>query len=112
MRATIKNTSPALQGVHTADEGLVWIEPGSQRTLTIHEDHVERTKRSKLLKVVEKTDHDGDGAMGGSVPTTSPKPFDDMTDDELRAFITDRDGSAPHHATGRAKLLAKARGED
>jgi hypothetical protein len=33
-----------------------------------------------------------------------------MSDDELRAFIAQRDGKAPHHLTGRAKLIALAGG--
>lgn len=37
--------------------------------------------------------------------------FDAMSDDELRAYIETRDGTAPHHAMGRNKLLATARGE-
>lgn len=112
MRATIKNTSRANQGVHTT-EGLIFIEPGHQRTVTIHPDHVERTQRSALLSVTVKDplDHDGDGQAGGSVAATSDKPFDEMTDDELREFITTRDGKAPNARAGRATLLAKARGE-
>lgn len=52
MKAKITNTSQATQGVHT-DEGLAFLEPGETRTLTIHKDHVDRTKASKLLKVEE-----------------------------------------------------------
>lgn len=37
--------------------------------------------------------------------------FEAMDDDALRAYITDRDGKAPHHMLGRPKLLAQARGE-
>lgn len=41
----------------------------------------------------------------------APDQFEGMDDDELRAFITDRDGEAPHHRLGREKLLLKARGQ-
>jgi hypothetical protein len=34
---------------------------------------------------------------------------DAMTDDELRAFITKRDGKAPHHRLGHDNLLALAK---
>lgn len=34
-----------------------------------------------------------------------------MTEAELRAFLTKRDGKAPHHKIGPAKLLAMAKGE-
>lgn len=56
-------------------------------------------------------DHDDKEGAGGSVSETSDKPFDDMSDDELRAFIKDRDGVLPHPNTSRVKLLAKARKE-
>lgn len=42
--------------------------------------------------------------QGGQEPD-----FEGMNDEELRAFITDRDGRAPHPNTGREKLLTKAR---
>lgn len=38
--------------------------------------------------------------------------FDGMDDDKLRAFITERDGEAPHHMRKRDWLLATARGQD
>lgn len=56
-------------------------------------------------------DHDGKDGAGGSVAATSDKPFDDMTDEELRDFIKLRDGALPHPNTSRPKLLAKARKE-
>lgn len=118
MRATIKNNSKALQGVYS-DEGLVFIEPGHQRTLTIGSDYIEATKRLPFLKIDEKDplDHDGDGKKGGVVdptPLTDAEKLelvDAMTDEELRQFIMDRDGKAPHPNAKRDTLLAKARGE-
>lgn len=62
-------------------------------------------------------DHDGDGRPGGvanSAPLTADEKIellDAMTDEELRDFIKEQTGKAPHHKLGRAKLLAKARGE-
>lgn len=35
--------------------------------------------------------------------------FDGLTDDELKAFLKERDGRTPHPNTGREKLLAQAR---
>ncbi len=123
MRATIINNSKANQGVYSVD-GLVFIEPGRQRTLTIADDHVVATKRlpflsieEKLEKVADPLDHDGDGKKGGVVdptPLTDEEKIellDAMTDDELRTFLTDRDGKAPHPNAKRETLLAKARGE-
>lgn len=49
-------------------------------------------------------------AGGGMEVAPGPDDFDKMEDDALRAFITERDGKAPHPNTGREKLLAKARG--
>ncbi len=56
-------------------------------------------------------DHDQTEGAGGSVAVTSEKPFDEMTDDDLRMFIAARDGKPPHHMLGRTKLLALARKE-
>lgn len=36
------------------------------------------------------------------------KDIDDCTDDELRAYIEKQTGEAPHHRTGREKLLSQA----
>ncbi len=44
-------------------------------------------------------------------PPPPPVDFDAMSDEALREFIKARDGAAPHHATGRAKLLTIARQE-
>ncbi len=43
--------------------------------------------------------------------TPAPDQFDAMSDDDLRAFIKDRDGKSPHPRTGRDKLLKSARGD-
>lgn len=37
--------------------------------------------------------------------------FDTMSDEDLRAFIKERDGRFPHSRTGRDKLVAAARGD-
>ena len=61
---------------------------------------------------VERLDHDGDGNPGGSVAVTSEDAFVEMSDEDLREFITKRDGQAPHFRLGRPKLLAIARKTD
>lgn len=62
----------------------------------------------------------GDGALvpprdntagGGSDALVIEDTYESLTDEQLRAFITDRDGKAPHHMLGRPKLLALAREE-
>ena len=46
------------------------------------------------------------GAIGEAAGEGAPSPdYERLTDDELRALIADRDGRAPHHNTGRARLL-------
>lgn len=35
--------------------------------------------------------------------------FTSMSEDDLRAYITDKTGKAPHHRTGPAKLIEMAR---
>lgn len=74
-------------------------------------------------------DHDGDGKKGGVAdltPLTDEEraaldgeaaadeevdQFDAMEEDDLRAFLAERDGKAPHPNAKRETLLAKARGE-
>lgn len=112
----IKNTSAAPQGVHTTN-GLEWLQPGQTRTLDVASEYEARVKKLPFLKVLaDPLDHDADGKKGGQAQAaeakvSEPKVFDDMTDDELRGFIADRDGKAPHPNTGREKLLAKAMGD-
>lgn len=67
--------------------------------------------QDKAIAARKPLDHDSDDRVGGSVAVTSDRPFDAMPDGELRAFIAKRDGKAPHHKTGRDKLLAIARKE-
>lgn len=110
MKAKITNNSKAPQGVHT-EAGLVFIQPGRSRTLTVADDVAERLGRqTKLFRLEEHDDSKVEtGADGGG--DVIPTDFDAMDDDALREFITGRDGKAPHHALGREKLLAKAREE-
>jgi hypothetical protein len=42
------------------------------------------------------------------IPVFDPTLVEAMTDDELRAYIKERDGKAPHHNLGRDKLVALA----
>lgn len=57
--------------------------------------------------------HDNTAAAAAPAPGSPERDaFDDMDDDALRAFITDRDGEAPHHRLGRERLLKRARGQE
>jgi hypothetical protein len=73
MKAAIKNTSRALQGVHTT-EGLAFIEPGSTRTLDVADDYVERVKKLPFLE-----------AKWHSEAPPVPAPAEELDRDELKA---------------------------
>lgn len=74
---------------------------------------------------LDPLDHDHDGKKGGAIDPAllsedekkelgeegEADEFDVMSDDDLRAHLTERDGKAPHHNAKRETLLAKARGE-
>jgi hypothetical protein len=49
------------------------------------------------------------GADDAAGDELDPALVDAMTDEELRAFITKRDGRPPHHKLGHDKLLAHAK---
>jgi hypothetical protein len=114
----VTNNSKAIQGVW-AKGGLVMIDPGQTRDVDIAADYLARARALPFLKVesADPLDHDGDGEKGGvadATPLTDAEKvelLDAMTDDELREFIAERDGKAPHPNAKRDTLLAKARGE-
>lgn len=99
MKITVKNNGKAPQGVHTR-KGVIWVKPGGEREMEVSDHHLERVKAMKHLKheVVE----------GGGDPNPEDE-FEAATDDELRAFLTNRDGKPPHPNAKRETLLAKAR---
>lgn len=55
MKATIKNTSRAPQGVHTVD-GIQFIDPGKTRTLDIADDYVQRVKGLSFFEIGKDID--------------------------------------------------------
>jgi hypothetical protein len=65
MKAAIKNTSRAPQGVHTTD-GLRFIEPGATRTLDVADDYVDRVKSLPFL----------DAKWGDDEEETEPETLD------------------------------------
>lgn len=110
MRVTITNTSKAPQGVHTV-RNVTYIRAGATATLDVTDESLARIRKLPFLKVV--VDAPAETETAPAAPDASPvDAFDAMSDDELRAFIEARDDRKPHPATGREKLLAKARGED
>jgi hypothetical protein len=111
MKAAIKNTSRALQGVHTT-EGLAFIEPGSTRTLDVADDYVERVNG---LPFLEAKWHDAPAKA--AKPSTTPKapapakavkpPVDDTpkTPAEVLAMGADKDVQFLAFRSAATKLL-------
>jgi len=109
MRVTIKNTSKAPQGVHTV-RNVTYIRAGATATLDVTEESLARIRALPFFKAEVEAP-----AAAEAVTTEVEAPadaFDAMSNEELVDFIDARDGRKPHPATGREKLLAKARGED
>lgn len=52
---------------------------------------------------------DEDAAGGGPARPIGDGIFDDMSDEDLRAYITDRTGKAPHPRAKRETLIDKAK---
>jgi hypothetical protein len=71
MKTRITNTSRANQGVWTED-GLVHIEPGESRTVTLAKDYVERARKLPFFTFNDPLDHDFDGKEGGSLRADPP----------------------------------------
>lgn len=94
MRAKITNNSRANQGVYT-DEGLVFIEPGKSRKLTIAADYVDRVKALPFL------------AVEGDEPD-EPGPLD-MNLDDLTAHIATVDDPDAAQALLDAEIAGKSR---
>lgn len=69
------------------------------------------TKQPVEAPVVESADPSVEPVATESAeaaPDFDPALVEAMTDDELRAYITERDGKAPHHKLGHEKLVALA----
>ena len=106
-----------------------WIDQGQHRTLVMTDGDAKNVEfhaaHSKGLLTVERLGIVEEVAAPLAAPLTTdpvslpappPAPvepekdqFEDMSDAALRAYITDTAGTSPHPATGREKLLAKAR---
>lgn len=55
MKTAIKNTSRAVQGVHTVD-GLQFIEPGATRKLDVADEYVDRLKELPFFEIGKDID--------------------------------------------------------
>lgn len=71
----------------------------------------------ELISGIRQAREEAATAADDELPDTEeaqdgPDEFDALSDDDLRAFIANRDGKPPHHACRRPKLLALARSLD
>lgn len=110
----IANHSQAPQGFYEApDEDTIefgtapakYIPPGGRDIINLDAAGVKNAKAlGTLITMVEHVEDDGE-------PTEADiekDRFDDMSDDDLRAYLTEN-AQKFHPATGRAKLLTAAR---
>lgn len=125
MKATITNTSRALQGVHSV-EGLVFIDAGKSMPVDVADDYVERVKALPFF-----TAEWHDAAAGKSVGAVSSKPkgrapakrkpkpaasarpaaqksFDEMSDTELKTFLGTKGVTTADETREQLLDLAKA----
>jgi hypothetical protein len=111
MKAKIKNTSRAPQGVHTT-EGMQFIEPGHARTLDVADDYVERVK---ALPFLDAEWHDAPPKAGKAPKTVkapapakaAKPPVDDTpkTPAEVLAMAADKDVQFLTFKAAATKLL-------
>jgi hypothetical protein len=131
MKATITNTSRALQGVHSVD-GLVFIDAGQSRPVDVADDYVDRVKALPFLDAVwdnsapdPATDKPAGGvstrpkgkapakrkakpAAAAAQKAAAPKAFDAMSDTELKTFLTDKGVTLTDETREQLVELAKA----
>lgn len=77
----------------------------SKELKTVYEPHPVSPERKAELRAAGYRIVDAVFAPAGHEGTASASDDVDLTDDELRAAIEAATGKAPHHKTGRAKLL-------
>ena len=100
MKATIKNTSRAPQGVHTV-EGLKFIEPGATVPVDVADDYVPRLKKLPFFEIGENIDRPPteDEIAGWSRDRLVEATMDGIRQEVLRASDDDlRHGLAGMYA--------------
>lgn len=100
------DVDPAKDGLeHLSHEHLI------DRALHFIRQRLWSTPREGLIAQVRDMQAEADrAAVKALEPNESTADVDAMSDDALRAIITERDGKPPHHRAGRDRLLALARG--
>lgn len=109
-----KNNGAGMRGVNIKGGDTVWLEAGQvkavENALDNQHPDLEQTDAKETAGKPDATDleHPQDAVPNAS--EADGDPIANMSDNELRDLIEDRDGERPHHKTGRDKLLAMARG--
>lgn len=119
-KVKITNNTKAPQGFYErvpdmpegvdASRAPTFVPPGGSKMLDLTDEHLREAKRLGQHIAIEEVAGDAPEDQRRAGGDDAPDDFDRMTDEELQAFIADRDGKKPHPATGRPKLLANARG--
>ena len=130
MKATITNTSRALQGVHSVD-GLVFIDAGKSMPIDVADDYVERVKalpffiaewhdaapekpadavstKPKGKAPAKPKGQSARNARKAPAKAASSKAFDDMSDAELKTFLGTKGVTVTDESREQLIELAKA----
>lgn len=105
-RATIDAEVAA--GLDPTEPACDRLQPTEEEAATMSPRALDEYREEAMTELKARRD-----AAKPPEPEPKPKPgdeFDAMTDEQLREFITTRDGKAPRSNTGRPKLLLAARG--
>lgn len=110
-----KNNGAGMRGVNVKGGDTVWLEAGQVKSVenALDNQHpdLEQTDAKETDGKPEAPDLDEPKhPQDAAADPTDDDPIANMSDNELRDLIEDRDGERPHHKTGRDKLLAMARG--
>jgi len=108
MKVTVKNVSPAPQGVHT-DEGIVWLRPDQQKTVGMSEAQHKAAKRHGLLKLDAKGGDAAPKAPAGTTGDATPKPkLIGSSKDDLLVIATNEGVTIAKDASGADVPIADA----
>lgn len=109
-----KNNGAGMRGVNVKGGDTVWLEAGQvkavENALDNQHPDLEQTDAKETDGKPEAPDLDEPKHPQDATDNSESDSFADLSDNELRDLIEDRDGERPHHKTGRDKLLAMARG--
>ncbi len=119
LQTSMNAWTPFEPGVHDVSEEVAghWY---TREHASVLEDAPEATKQAEDAEAVGETegevaesgsDEAGDDPDDGAGDAAQAPDFDAMSEEELRAYLKERDGKSPHPKTGREKLLIAAKGD-